>query len=363
MSNIARIESFPYALALQAPLHWGRGHQMNTLDHILVKVTLESGAVGLAEANPRPTIYGETPESVRAILQREIAPALVGQTLDNLNDLPKLLGCVALLKNNHSARAAVDMALWGALAAEQGTHVADLLGAAQSAVRVSYILGTGDLEDVLQEAKSVFESGVRVLKVKVGKDIAAELQLVMQLRMLLPDVDLYLDANECLIPEAAAGILSSFAALGAHYCEEPLAVWQIPARAALREQGIMPLIGDDSAFTPDDLRRELLFNTFDILNLKPSRNGFTQSLAMAADAQAADKGIMFGSQASSLLGALCTLMIAAASDGQPYPAEGTFWLKVKDSGTLPLDSGFITRDALKAAYTATVTRLLEDYAR
>ncbi len=357
MPTVTRIDTMPYTLPLKSPLRWGAGHEMSRLEHVKVQVELSDGAVGTAEANPRPTIYGEAPESVTAIIRRYIAPALVGQGINSIADIATAVNRYALLKNNHSARAATDMALWDALAQSQGVTLFDLLrrGAPPGTplleqVRVSYILGTGTTEAVMHEVASVHSAGVRVLKVKTGKNFDREADLLRQIRAAYPDMDFYIDANETYSAADALPTLQAFAQLGALYCEEPLPVRLLNERAALREHSPLPLIGDDSCFTLVDVQRELAFNTFDVLNIKPARNGFTEAWAMVARVRAAGKGVMLGSQASSLLGCVHTLLFAAAA-GAAHPSEGTFWLKVDDPAALPIADGVVEVADLLAAPT------------
>ncbi len=338
MPTIARITTQPHTLPLRSPLRWGIGHVLPALEHVLVRVELADGAVGVAEANPRPTIYGETPASVEAVIRQHITPALIGQPIGSPADIAAAIGRYALLKHNNSARAAVDMALWSALAQSQHTPLAALLGVEKERVRVSYILGTGDTAAVLREVDDVYRAGVRVLKVKTGKDFAHETDLIRQIKAAYPDVDCYIDANETYSATNAVAVLSAFAELGVRYCEEPLPVRQLRERAAVREASPMPLIADDSCFTLPDLERELAFNTFDVLNVKPARNGFTEGLAMVQAARDEGKGVMMGSQASSVLGCCHTLLMAAVA-GVDFPSEGTFFLKVDDRAAIPLVEG------------------------
>lgn len=99
------------------------------------------------------------------------------------------------------------------------------------------------------------------------------------------------------------------------------------ARAELKRLGILPIIADDSCFTPADLLRELEFDTFDILNIKSARNGFTDSLEMMRLAVQAGKGIMIGSQASTTLGIRHAAMLAARAE-VTHPSELAFFLKL-----------------------------------
>jgi L-alanine-DL-glutamate epimerase-like enolase superfamily enzyme len=117
-----------------------------------------------------------------------------------------------------------------------------------------------------------------------------------------------------------------------HYCEEPLAVEQIRARAALRARSVLPIIADDSVFTLRDLHRELEMDTFDILNIKTPRTGYTESLAMAMRASAAGKGIMVGSQAGSTIGTARAAIFAARPE-IAHPSELSFFLKLREEIT------------------------------
>src|SRR5690606_29548063 len=122
-------------------------------------------------------------------------------------------------------------------------HLLDGTARHTGKLRVSYILGIGDRDTVLEEARRVVDQGVRVLKVKVGRDWDEDIARIRELQAELgPDVDLYADANECLEFPNAASQLEQLAALGLHYCEEPLPVEQISARAALRSGNHLPLI-------------------------------------------------------------------------------------------------------------------------
>jgi L-alanine-DL-glutamate epimerase-like enolase superfamily enzyme len=117
--------------------------------------------------------------------------------------------------------------------------------------------------------------------------------------------------------------------MGLLYCEEALPVELIRERAALRSQQIMPLIADDSCFTMRDLQRELALDTFDILNIKTARTGYTESQSMLDLAQQHGKGVMIGSQASAGLGTV-RAAIFAALPGIEHPSELSFFLKLKE---------------------------------
>ena len=248
------------------------------------------------------------------------------------------------VRNNHAAKGALDMALHDALAQHRGLSLVEYSGTTQARMRVSYILGIGDRDVVIAEARHVVDQGVRVLKVKIGRDWEADLGSIAELQSELgPDVDLYADANECLTAEDAPRRLAQLAELGLRYCEEPLPIELIAERAGLHQAQHLPLIADDSAFTMRDLRRELAFDTFDILNIKTARTGYTESTAMLHLARNAGKGVMVGSQASAGLGTARAALFAAQA-GVDHPCELSFGLKLREDileRPLPIRDGYM----------------------
>lgn len=337
--TISNISTTVFRLPLHGKLQWGKHSVLNEVRHVLVRVRLSNGAEGIAEAPPRPTIYGETPTSITSIIEQELKPRLLNQPATDLTPMYQI-------KNNHTAKGAIDMAVQDALAQSHGmtlstyllskydkrrkTNDQSLVVRPSSSVKVSYILGIGDDETVLAEAQQVFDQGVRVLKVKVGRDWASDVRRIEALlTMFRSEMRVYADANECLHPDTARRQLDQLADMGVLYCEEPLPVERIQERANLRAGEHLPLIADDSTFTERDLQRELALDTFDILNIKTARTGFTESLTMLQLAQQVGKGVMIGSQASAALGTARAGQFAALP-GIDHPSELSFFLKLKE---------------------------------
>ncbi len=356
--KIQTIRTVPYSIPLKSALHWGKTHELAALHHVLIIAELDDGSVGIGEATPRPTIYGETPESVMAIVQREYAPRLLGQWCD-MKCLAGLDTKIADIKNNHTARGALNIALWSAYAASQQKTLSHYLNATDDKTQLSFILGTGSDDAVLQEVSEVYAAGIRVLKVKVGKAPDREIALLREIQQQYPDMHVYADANECFTPTSAKQVLRQLAAMGILYCEEPLPVYKVKARQILQRRQFLPIIADDSCFTEQDLIRELSLNTFDVLNIKTARTGFSQSRTMLKRAVRRGKRIMIGSQASSLLGCLHAIIFACQA-GIDCPTEGSFFLKTAAEYpvTLPIHNGYVQREDAEKALAILTNHLL-----
>ncbi len=349
MSRVEAVGAAGLSLPLRGSLRWGERSELGALEHLLVGVRLATGAVGVAEAPVRPTIYGETRRGMIAALEEHLGPALVGREAEDDAATARALDA---LPYNHAVRGALDLALEEARAAELGSTLAALRAGPTLRPRVSFILGIAEPHEMLAEARRVVAAGVRVLKVKVGRNARDDERVFGSLRAELgDDVQLYADANETFDPAGAAARLERLAALGARYVEEPLPVHLLRARRELRRAHILPLIADDSAFTPDELERELEADTFDILNIKPARSGWRASLALLRRAREAGKGVMIGSQASSGLGTLHAAVVAS-QEGVDHPSELSFPLKLERDAIdrrLPLHDGVLDLGALRGA--------------
>ena len=326
MPKIKRISSRPYDLLLKAALKWGRSHELRQLRHVLIRVELSDGSAGIAEAAPRPMIYGETQDSVMGMVGEYLAPMLLGKSVDGWPDVQTLAAEMELIKNNHTAKAALDIALHQAVAKHQRRTLRDYLGCSRGRIRASYIVSAGESAAVMADVEAAYQAGLRVFKIKIGRNIAQETQTIRQLQAQLPAARFYVDANQTLADDNAADILNSLAAPGVMHCEEPLPIQRVAARQRLRQRSKMPLIADDSAFTLPDLEREIELDAFDILNVKIARTGFSQSMAMLDLLAGRGKGVMVGSQASSLLGCLHAAVFAARAEVD-CASECSFFLK------------------------------------
>ncbi|MCB0079370.1 MAG: enolase, partial [Caldilineaceae bacterium] len=84
-------------------------------------------------------------------------------------------------------------------------------------------------------------------------------------------------------------------------------------------------------------------DTFDILNIKTARTGYTESYTMLQRALTAGKGIMVGSQASTGLGTLYAAHFAGLA-GIEHPSELSFFLKLHEdilTAPIPLHDGYL----------------------
>jgi muconate cycloisomerase len=344
---------------LRQPLQWGREDELRQLNHVLIRLGLSDGSVGIAEATPRPSIYGETQTSIQHMVNEILAPMLLGAALDSFESVAALSQRLDRIKNNNTAKGALDMAMHQALSRSKGLTLAGYLGCSRERIPLSAIVSTGTLDQVSADVEQIYASGLRVFKIKIGKNIHEETATLARLIDDFPAAKFYVDANQTLHPHEATTQLSRLSDLGVIHCEEALPIQRVHARQRLRQHSVMPIIADDSVFTLVDLQRELEFDTFDILNIKTARTGFSTSRRMLRLCRQWGKEVMVGSQASSLLGCLYAATFAAQA-GIDCANECSFFLKTAADLTLapPIVAGCLRLDDVQTA----IAKLTEELA-
>ncbi len=221
--RIRQIEAIPVVVPLLHPIKWARG-EIRNIDNVIVVVTLTDGTQGIADAPPRPTIYGETQQSIATIIQDHFAPKLKGVDAFDLTGVWAVLDQYA---GNPAAKSAIDMAIFDAQAKHLGISCAQLLGGTPKALPVNRRLMLGSNKEMLAEAECMIKQyGFKAWKVKCGIDKKRDIALLRALRKLVgDDHEITIDCNQGYSSQDLLETAPYFEEVNVALIEEP-----IPAR-------------------------------------------------------------------------------------------------------------------------------------
>jgi L-alanine-DL-glutamate epimerase-like enolase superfamily enzyme len=327
---IDRIETIPYAIPLRKPMKFASG-QVDVAEHVLLKITTDTGITGIADVPPRPYTYGETQGSVVAVLQGVFAPVTIGVDPLNRGVIHQRL---ARTIGNHAAKGAFDIALWDIIGQSLGTPVTRLLGGFADSLKVSHMLGFSPAEEMLEEAlRWRSELGVNTFKIKVGRHpIALDIEACRVLRAGLgDDTELYLDANRGWTATEAMTVLEQTAGLGLSLLEEPCSAQEIMGRRRLVSKAPIPVVGDESVPTLGDAARELHTGGCTAISIKTARSGFSESQKILALCEGLGVDVVMGNQIDTQIGTMATLVFGAAFElSSRRPAELSNYLDLSD---------------------------------
>jgi L-alanine-DL-glutamate epimerase-like enolase superfamily enzyme len=309
--KITDIEAIPFAIPYRKPLQFASG-EVSTAAHVLVRVHTDDGLVGIAEAPPRPFTYGETQESIVAVLRTVFAPAVVGMSAFDREAIgAKLARTVA----NPAAKAALDMALWDVIGQALGQPVSTLLGGYTDRMRVAHMLGFAPPEAMVVEAERMRDTyGITAFKVKVGRHpISLDVDVCRALREALgPEVELYVDGNRGWSPSEAARALRAMDDLDLTLAEELCPADDVLGRRWLVSRCPIPFVADESAIRPGEVTRELLAGSATAISIKTARTGFTTSQRVLFQCEGLGVEVVMGNQIDGQIGTLCTAAFGAA---------------------------------------------------
>jgi L-alanine-DL-glutamate epimerase-like enolase superfamily enzyme len=328
MTVIDRIETIPFRIPLISPVAFATG-LLTAAEHVLVRVTDSDGATGVAEAIPRPMIYGETVGSTMAVYEEEIRPRFLKRSIWERERFTHEL---ELLIANNTAKTALELALHDLAAKHLGVSCHRLLGGYAGEVGVTAVLGYGTPEQVAEEAVAQAERhGIGSFKLKVGEDLARDVATVRRVREALPDALVYVDANHGYDVLDALRFGRMVAELDLAWIEEPCPAERVLDRERVAAAGTLNVLADESVPTAAAVAAEVLGRRAHMISMKVARTGYAGGDLVRGFCELAGVPIVIGSQGDSGIGTLTSLAYGAAHRATSrYPGEYGYFLELAD---------------------------------
>lgn len=320
-------------------------HTFDAVENVFVYLETEDGAFGLGSGAPAEVITGESLEACKAALDDHLEEVLLGKDLRLLKEHLRTLE--KILAQTPAARAAVDIALHDALAKYIAVPLVDLLGRAHESLPTSITIGIQSVEDSLAEAEGYIRQGFRILKLKIGKSVEEDLEVVHKLREKVgPHIKIRVDANQGYKPRDLQTFVRATNTLDLEFIEQPLKAHEVPGMFEVADEVRKQCVADESLHgAKDALALASAPQPFGIFNIKLMKCGGIQpALQIASIASLADIDLMWGCMDESRISISAALHAALASPATKYlDLDGSFDL-ARDvvSGGFVLQDGFLT---------------------
>jgi muconate cycloisomerase len=283
--------------------------------YVTVTVTGADGAQGFGEAATAPVWSGESAETAKWMIDRFIAPRIIGPSFDHPGEALAILD--RDLHANGFAKAAVDIALWDLWARSRAVSVSHLIGDRKPVdwIPTRASIGAYPPEETVRLAVEFWEAGVRTLKFKTGKPGIDDEARLRTVRDRLGSGPVFtIDANGAYATaDQAVRAIEALLPYDLSLVEQPTPRDRIGLLSEVRRRVPVPILADEAVFTPGHLEEALDRDAFDVLSIYPGKNGgFTHSLAMARRTQAAGKTCAIGSNLETDLGQAAMACLAAS---------------------------------------------------
>ncbi|MBY3584326.1 mandelate racemase [Rhizobium bangladeshense] len=277
------------ATILEAPTV--RRHKLSNTEiahqgFVLVQVLLENGVTGIGEASTLggPRWAEESVESIQAVIEKYLAPALADQ--DAMLFEANAVRMSKAATRNFAAKAAVESALFDAVGRTLGLPASALLGGqVRDRIGVIWALASGDAEQELEEAREKLRLRQhRDFKIKLGFNAPdADVRRLQHLRAGLgDDVRLIVDVNQAWTEALCIRLFPALEELGVALIEQPVPASQRDAMARVASRTRIPLLIDEAAFTNTELASVASQACGSVYSLKLVKSGGLLELKRAA---------------------------------------------------------------------------------
>ena len=275
-------------IPVEVPLRYVLGTSAATVRAaplLLVEVLTEQGIVGRSYV----FCYRRSGARSIAIVLDEAAALVCGDGVAPLVIAAKLQRRFALLGVTGVVRmalAALDMALWDALAIAAATPLTCLLGGTPRPLLAYNSCGLGLMspQAAADEAEALLDGGMKAVKLRLGyATLAEDLAVTRAVRSRLPDaVELLVDYNQALSRVDALARGRALQSEGVAWLEEPIRHDDLPGNAEIARSLDLPLQLGENFDGPKDMLRALQAGACDLVMPDVARIGGVSGWMQAA---------------------------------------------------------------------------------
>lgn len=247
---------------------------VSSVEDIVVEVHTDTGAVGYGEAPPTGAITGDTTGAILGALQDHIIKTVVGRDVDDFEDL--MLALNKCIVGNTSAKAAMDMALWDLYGQLYKIPVYKLLGGSRKEIITDITISVNDPDEMARDAVDAVRRGYYTLKIKVGAHPELDVARLTAVRQAIgSDTRIRIDANQGWEPKQAVRLLNQMQEKGLdiEFVEQPVKAHDIDGLKYVTERSYVPVLADESVFSPEDAVRIMQTRAADLVNIKLMKCG------------------------------------------------------------------------------------------
>ena len=197
---------------------------LKEFSNVLVWVWTDEGIIGIGESSfiPGGGVSEETPESVKPIIDKYLAPVIIGEDPFNLELIHMKMD--AVIPRNLIAKSGIDLSLWDIMGKSLNMPVYKLLGGMyDSKIIATYTIGIDTPEKMVEQAIFRKKQGYFSLVLNIGRDSENDIERLKQVREAVgPNIKIRLDANEAYTPNQAIKIIRQMEKYNPQSVEQPV---------------------------------------------------------------------------------------------------------------------------------------------
>jgi len=267
--QITRTEIYKFSI-LMHPFAIATG-TMHAAQNIFIRIHTDAGFYGVGECSAFPMIVGET-QATCFEMAKDFAHLWKGKNALAIDERTNELHSFTAF--NSTIKSAFEMALFDIAAKNANQPLYKFLGGNKKEIETDLTIGIGSAEKMAQTAIDFKNKGVRIIKIKLGKNGSDDIERVKQIRNAIGDeIILRIDANQGWDFETAVKVLQEINKYNIQFCEQPMRSWNDERLPELRKLSPIKIMADESVFDHHDAERLIKANACDYVNIKFAKSG------------------------------------------------------------------------------------------
>ena len=232
--------------------------RVENIEFVRVYVICSNESVGIGEAPATFAITGENIETILSSIStiRESLLGLeVGVALEKLH----------FFSIGSSAKASLDMAFMSLIKPFKLLNTMP--------IKTDITISLNETKKMLDDARLAFESGMNILKVKLGGDISHSIEVTKLLSKNLPNAKLLIDANQAWSLKESLEYVNAIKDLKIELIEQPVIADDLESLKTITNATSIPILADEATFTLKDVKKVMQSKSADMINIKLMKCG------------------------------------------------------------------------------------------
>ncbi|KAJ0264372.1 Dipeptide epimerase [Hirschfeldia incana] len=281
--------------------------RLDSVGNVAIRIELNNGGcVGWGEAPILPSVTAED-QPTAMLKAREACELLIELPEMKLGHVLDEIGGILPGHRFSSVRAGVEMAMIDAAAKSVGVPLWKLFGGASTTITTDITIPIVSPAEASKLAAKYRGEGFKTLKLKVGKNLKADIEVLQAIREVHPTCSFILDANEGYKTEEAVEVLEKL-----HEMEVTPVLFEQPVhrdnweglrhvtRVAKERFGVS-VAADESCRDLADLKRIIKDDVVDVVNIKLAKSGILEALEVIELARSSGIELMIGGMVETRL--------------------------------------------------------------
>jgi L-Ala-D/L-Glu epimerase len=244
---------------------------MDYAQNILIQIFTDKGITGIGECSAFPMIVGETQNTCYemakdfAQLWKNKNPLAIDERMQELH---------LFTAGNSTIKSAFDMALFDIASQHANMPLYKFLGGAKKDMLTDITVGIATPTIMAMQAKQFVEDGATILKVKLGKDIATDIERIKAIREAIGNnIIIRIDANQGWSNADAIKCLQELGVYNIEFCEQPMRTYNDDYLPELIKNSPIKIMADESVYNHHDAIRVIKNNACNYINIKMAKSG------------------------------------------------------------------------------------------